>query len=486
MVDEISAISSLLLHCFIKNMKQLFRTHLPFAGKTLILVGDLFQLPPAGGKNNSFVDAVAKVFIDQSRHTSDAEKFVADIMVHSTISNLVLNERAKDDPWLADLIARIRTSDPIAFPIRDILLPVIEQFVLNQKDVSDCSNWTTAPILATGNRERASIISTRALAVAKKLGVPLIRWRLALNAKSSSTLSTSQITELYENEPRAWGYYIQGYPGYVRKNVNVGRGVSNGTLITYHSLTLSEVKEAPLIPVRGDEYDDDDGNDCGHFGHGYGYANVETDAKRLAQAKAGDDIVLKQPPLSINAMLENRSADEFTDCTVVPGFPVIPLLAQTEYVKCYVPGQGQVTLSFKDINCDLALSATFYKAQGRNMPLILGCLSKNPCPLLRLTFSSVFVWLSRTRTAATCKALPLLKGETWDSLSSLRASENLIGYLNGFSDNEPWNAVRAREARAQHRLAGGSKVESGAVRSGSSSAKKTVSNTFTRARFLLP
>jgi hypothetical protein len=143
---------------------------------------------------------------------------------------------------------------------------------------------------------------------------------------------------------------------------------------------------------------------------------------------------------------------------------VIPLQAQTEYVKSHVPIQGKVTLSVKDINCDLAMSATFYKAQGRNMPYIIGCLSKNPCHLLRLSYSAVFVWLSRTNTAATCKALPPLPGETFEHLSCLRVSENLVAYMNGLNSNGTWDVAKARLARDQYRLAEGCGLAASAVR----------------------
>jgi hypothetical protein len=440
-VDEISAVSDLLLYSTIKNIQTLFRSSLPFAGKVLILVGDLFQLPPAGGKNNSLVDAVVKKFVDRSTRLSRAETFVADLLVSSRITNLMLNERAKDDPSLAALIANLRTTDPCSFPMQEHFLPVFDDFVLKKQEVENTPEWKTAPILTAGNRERASFIFTRALAIAKTLGVPLVRWRVKISAKSLATIAPDQVEEMFENDFRLWNFYIQGSSGYIRKNTNVNREVSNGTPFIYYSLTLPESdgrKSRKHADMNDNDSDDDDDSensisDDDEFDGGSSLKKLQTDAVRLMQAKPGDDIVLRRPPLSVNAHLVDRVPSDFSDCTVVPGLAVIPLVVQTEYLKCFVPEQGMLTLSVKDHNCDLASSATFYKAQGRTMEFALACLSISPCRLLEMTFCALFVWLSRTRFAKNCRALPLLAGETLDHLKDLRVPENLVVFMNGFA-----------------------------------------------------
>jgi hypothetical protein len=461
-VDEISAVSDLLLYSTIKNIQTLFRSSLPFAGKVLILVGDLFQLPPAGGKNNSLVDAVVKKFVDRSTRLSRAETFVADLLVSSRITNLLLNERAKDDPSLAALIANLRTTDPCSFPMQEHFLPVFDDFVLKKQEVENTPEWKTAPILTAGNRERASFIFTRALAIAKTLGVPLVRWRVKISAKSLATIAPDQVEEMFENDFRLWNFYIQGFSGYIRKNTNVNREVSNGTPFIYYSLTLPESdgrksrKHADMNDNNSDDDDDSENSisDDDEFDGGSSLKKLQTDAVRLMQAKPGDDIVLRRPPLSVNAHLVDRVPSDFSDCTVVPGLAVIPLVVQTEYLKCFVPEQGMLTLSVKDHNCDLASSATFYKAQGRTMEFALACLSISPCRLLEMTFCALFVWLSRTRFAKNCRALPLLAGETLDHLKDLRVPENLVVFMNGFKPDGTWCAQLAMQARDQYRLAG--------------------------------
>ena len=174
-LDEVSATPCELLYSFHKNLCRIFDYEGYFGGKPLILFGDWFQLPPPGAKNCAVYDAIIHRFLDKDLNISDAEKFVADFFIQQIdVTDLVLNERSKKDPILALLVKNLRTKDPLAFPIRDFLIPILPSKVNTVAAVKERPEWILAPILITGNRLRTSIVAARGSIIAMELGVPFI------------------------------------------------------------------------------------------------------------------------------------------------------------------------------------------------------------------------------------------------------------------------------------------------------------------------
>ncbi len=175
------------------------------------------------------------------------------------------------------------------------------------------------------------------------------------------------------------------------------------------------------------------------------------DAARLARARPGEAVEIQQP-FSINVELVGVPPSRYADCTVIPGHAVLPVTRMTEAVKSvYISGQGSVDLEVTDHNFDLGLSGTFYKAQGRNMKLVLADLNLWPS-LPYLSFPAVFVWLSRVSYMADCRAMPLHPGGDWEHLSKLRVSENLVAWMNGFQGGDGgWCPIKAKAARDAYR-----------------------------------
>ena len=444
--DEVSATPCELLYSLHKNLCRIFVYEGYFGGKPLILFGDWFQLPPPGAKNCAVYDAIIHRFLDKDLNISDAEKFVADFFIEQIdVTDLVLNERSKKDPKLALLVKNLRTKDPLAFPIRDFLIPILPSKVITVAAVKERPEWILAPILINGNRLRTSIVAARGSIIARELGVPFIRWRLPITSNIVEFLSEEQLDELYENDSRLWGYYIQGYAGYIRHNINPDRAVSNGTTVTGYSLTL-----------QGN--DDDEENDQ-HMRVAADWSDEVTDSlndeARLERARPGDEVVLTRPPFSVNVELTGKRASEYSDASIVSKRAVLPILAAREVLdSCFIPGFGSVTLSVSDHNFDLASAATFYKAQGRNMTCVLADLNP-PASLPHLSYSGIFVWNSRGYYFDDCKVMPLHDpSQGWDHLRALRVPENLVAFLNGFQpDGSGWSADLANAARDKYRAA---------------------------------
>lgn len=171
------------------------------------------------------------------------------------------------------------------------------------------------------------------------------------------------------------------------KNVNVTRSVCNGSPITFYSLTLG----------NGVEITDDDDDD----------AVANRDRNAIENAGPGE-IVDIQPPFSVNVILDAIDPNVLMGLKLIDGV-AIPILAEYESkVKVFFKAIGRrEELTLKSHGVDPSLSATFYKAQGRTMSRVIADLSAN---IMRMDYSSVFVFLSRVKFSKHAKILPLLPG----------------------------------------------------------------------------
>ena len=468
-VDEGFAIECDLLHAFSWNLGLFFGNSLPFGGRRLIFFGDAFQLPPAGTTGGTVYDAFVARYVDEvpDSKLSPSQRFVTDLFRGNIkMSNLVLNERSKKDPTLAAVVKALRTSDPAAFPIRDFVVPLLESgaLILKEEDVRAQPAFVAATLLASGNRQRASVMKCRGSAVAEALGVPFVYWRLPICTDDlADGLTEEEEGALYDSDARLWGFFIQGAVGYIRHNIKVERAVSNGTEVTCYSLTLKGTEDGGSNDGDRDTEEEGVGPDLGlgfesgrgqrrGGGSGGGAGGGEGgDAARLARARPGEAVEIQQP-FSINVELAGVPPSRYADCTVIPGHAVLPVTRMTETVKSvYISGQGSVDLEVTDHNFDLGLSGTFYKAQGRNMKLVLADLNLWPS-LPYLSFPAVFVWLSRVSYMTDCRAMPLHPGGDWEHLSKLRVPENLVAWMNGFQGGDGgWCPMKAKVTRDAYR-----------------------------------
>ena len=213
-LDELSMLDAIMFYDADMSYRKIMKCDRPFGGLSLFFIGDFFQIPPTGNKALTLFDAVIKVEVHGDVTKDKRVNHTARIFKNFRKVDLDGNERAKEDPAWASLIMSLRDPTPGASPLGDYLIPIIDSMVLTSKDIENDVKWASAPICVCGNRQRMALIKTRARAIAKELGVPLIRWRLRLTGSQVESLSTEEHEGIFTEDPCSWGFFIQGYAGY--------------------------------------------------------------------------------------------------------------------------------------------------------------------------------------------------------------------------------------------------------------------------------
>ena len=200
------------------------RPHLRWGGLSVIMIGDFYQLPPVPPL--SIFDVIIKHYVFKDANLPLEQRRAAEFFVTLEKIELVINMRARDDPTWAAVLRCLRDPTPGRRPLADSLLPLLEQMILTQADVLADPEFRNAVVLLCGNYERSHIIASRVQALARSLGVPVVRWRLALSGDVATMLTPEQTERIYEANPTLWAYFVKYAEVFLSKNVNARREVS--------------------------------------------------------------------------------------------------------------------------------------------------------------------------------------------------------------------------------------------------------------------
>lgn len=222
--DETSAVSPALFDCADSRIGLMAkRPHLRWGGLSVLMFGDFFQLPPVPPL--SLFDVVVSLHVFKAADMPPAHRRAAEFFVTLRKVELVHNMRAKDDKFWATVLRRIRDATPGRRPLADVLLPLLEQMILTQGDVLDDPEFRHAVVLLSGNYERAHIIAARVRALARSLGVAVVRWRLKLSGPVAAALTPQQTEDIYRENPLLWGYFVKYAEAFLAENVKALREV---------------------------------------------------------------------------------------------------------------------------------------------------------------------------------------------------------------------------------------------------------------------
>jgi hypothetical protein len=116
---------------------------------------------------------------------------------------------------------------------------LLQSFVtLSSIDMADV-RWAFAPVAVLSQEERGAMNMLKALQFARYHQVPLVRWRRQLSRSASSWLDAEEVEEARRHESAMWGVFVQGAPALLCENMNVARGLCNGTAGVLHSLSVA-------------------------------------------------------------------------------------------------------------------------------------------------------------------------------------------------------------------------------------------------------
>ena len=308
-----------------------------------------------------------------------AQVQIAQLICQFYLVTLVRNERAKDDPVWADVIAKMRTSDPAAWPVRDVLLPLLHMHVLTPEKVKARQGIIDAPLLVCTNYSRCAAVHARAHAFAVRHGVPVITWRSPLRviSRNAGALTPDEEEFVYANYAATHGLFVRGMEAYFNTSISVERLFVNGGKVKMESLCLTRPASNKKVAVQAMDAQQQEVDSAGLF-NDFVHMDLEADKdadddqELVRNGGPGEHVEVRRPPFTVNAMVAlTSSAKEaksaLQDCSLHKDAPIIALEAtgKRTIMVCLPNRADKVELEVTDHRIDSSLASTCHKAQVR-------------------------------------------------------------------------------------------------------------------------
>ena len=202
-IDEISQVTETHLLLVSARLKQFMGNQQAFGGLAVLLMGDMYQLPPVFGRpiyeGGATFDAF-RLLLLQKQHRSDC------LPHNANLQN----------------IRNVSTSYPFAAVKWDVYKTLTRDDM-----VGDFSN---AVHVCSTNEERCILNRVLAEQYARKHSKVLLRWKHALPAWASTLLSGSHLSTLITNRDDFYGLFVAGAPAALTQNFSTRHHICNGTI----------------------------------------------------------------------------------------------------------------------------------------------------------------------------------------------------------------------------------------------------------------
>lgn len=291
------------------------------------------------------------------------------------------------------------------------------------------TDFEFAPLLVSTNRERFDLCEIQAKRFAEKNGTHVIRWPLDIPEWKGRPLDHETARK---EDPLFWQYFVPKAPAFCTKNINVSKGIANGTGLFGHSLTPMDTNQAAQIS-----------NFC-------------------SSHPPGSVLSLNEAPHSANFEVVGVDQELLKTCSMgtgsVQGGPVVPFIFESKHAKyewytvrggspcTYRPSKAKVRSHFP---FDLSFAMTVYKSQGRTMDKLTLVLSERP-GISQLTWSAIYVALSRVRKRDDIRFLvhDPHNRKSMMYVTELMPKHDVELYFNGFPSKcgDKWIAERSYES----------------------------------------
>jgi hypothetical protein len=417
-IDEMSMIDTTMLDHISTRLQQITECNDDFGGIPIILMGDMFQLPPAAGE--SMYKTIFKKFTVESVLKPSQNGCL--LFTSFTYYELTMQMRSKDLNH-SQLIYNMRNI-PDFKQVAQALLQHLQ--IMSRQDIINDHTWLDAPIIVTSNYERHVINMHQARAFALSRGLPVLIWKKPLVGNLPTMLTNEALDILYDKRVELIGIFVQPAPCNLREeNINPTRGLANGTAAYLHSICFDEKNEL---------------NDY--------YTDI------ISKAKPGELINIPVP-YSVNVEIKYNEFEQAqrikswpehltlqpgkdTECKAV----VIPVLLKTDLKGIKLKN---TTLDYKDHFVDLSFAMTFHKIQGKTVSKIILDINHRPGSRERmnyLDFFALYVGISRIQDSNNMRILPPHDANGFSHFLQLKCDPRLRRWIKGYNHNkEHWEMV---------------------------------------------
>lgn len=488
LIDEMSMVSPSNLGLVNLCLQQIMGNNMPFGNISIILSGDFAQIPPVPsgyGLYNGVMDVFAFNGDTSSKAKGNANlggvdglgTIGADLFRHFAMLPLEQQMRAAEDPVHCHLISNLRDM-AVDRPLRQDVIDRLTERTISRDDVRADPTWRFAPVVVCKNEVMDCINEIQIQEFAKAHDQPCYWWPIttstAIEGRVEGVLvqrlkDAGKWTTMCEQETGLKGMFCVGAPCFLNENINVGRGLANGTAA--HMVSLSFDNHQP---------------------------GLEAEARQvMTAARPGQLVRLPGCPSHINVEIQgyqkppcesianpdgtqainvsDQSGPLWEHSTIIDGRAVVPVPLSRSDQKVLTgsvelrPGVKSpiVKLSVRGHMLDIGFSVTYWKCQGKTMPKVILDLNKQPT-VPRLNLMMVYVGLTRVRKG---EDLRILSGQTpfagskglrkgfdagpFQHLLKLEHSTALRAFLMGFKKQQDsslggtvhrWDVYKARSA----------------------------------------
>ena len=327
--------------------------------------------------------------------------------------------RAADDIRHQEIVQKIRNLNN-EYPIDDIIIDILfNECQLTKEVVENDPELKKAKICISANIEKVTYENLLLKQYAIDNGYPIIKWKKNITSKLPENCLDLLFDKYYENNSQIEFLYQSFVPGsscICIDNLNVSRGMCNGTPVFQHSLVMEN----------------------------------ETEMKELNElilnSIPGQLILLEKRPKYVNMSILPTFNSYWNDNSVSIYDPI----NEVRYIPFAMSSLRQDSVNLKGIVgiSKLYYNAfpfehnyvcTEYKVQGQTLPRIISVLRTNPTTSFKaLSLSAFLVRISRVKKLEHHKIFPVKSRKDLEFLKGLKYSNDLKLFLEAYNENGLW------------------------------------------------